>query len=369
MTTNSKQPTKRIEYIDALRGLTMILVVFAHVEMTCFGLTEPTFINSLFMSFRMPLFFFISGFIAYKASIQWNWSTWWKMSKKKLLVQLIPTFIFGLIYTYAFFGANFHTFITHNGKLGYWFTIALLEIFLIVYTTSSCLYNCNDKVHRKRMFVALILLSGILFLTKIILKIHPTLNEVGNVLSLHHSFNYFQYFAFGYICSMYKKEFNKILDSKFFAAITLILFASLFYAKKIYISNHVGSSMNMWRMLDIIIEMIVGYLGLLIVYNTCKTYQHTFSSDKKIGRALQFIGKRTLDIYLLHYFFLPYMPQVGRIIQEGKNATLELAIGVSISLLIIGLCLVVSSILRTSPLLGKYLFGNKEQKTKNKQII
>ena len=88
MTTNTLQPTKRIEYIDALRGMTMILVVFSHVEMTTFGITAPTFINNLFMSFRMPLFFFISGFIGYKASIEWNLRTWWTMSKKKLLIQL-----------------------------------------------------------------------------------------------------------------------------------------------------------------------------------------------------------------------------------------------------------------------------------------
>ena len=104
MTTNTQLPKKRIEYIDALRGLTMILVVFSHVELTSFGFENPTFINSLFMSFRMPLFFWVSGYIAYKASIQWNWSTWWQMSKKKTIIQLIPTLIFGLIYAYAYTG-------------------------------------------------------------------------------------------------------------------------------------------------------------------------------------------------------------------------------------------------------------------------
>lgn len=329
--------------------------------MTSFGFSEPTFINSLFMSFRMPLFFWVSGFIAYKASIQWSWPTWWQMSKKKLLVQLTPTFIFGLIYAYAYFGADFQTFITHNGKLGYWFTIALLEIFLIVYTTNTSLYHSDPKIHRKRMLIALILLSGGLFLTKIALKMHPTLNEVGNVLSLHHSFNYFQYFAFGYICSMYKEEFNRTLESKYFSAFIIILFAALFYTKRCCIGSHVGTSMDMWRMLDIIAEMIAGYLGLLIVYNTCKTYQCSLASDKKIGRALQFIGKRTLDIYLLHYFFLPYIPQVGSILLKGHNATLELAIGVLLSLIVIGICLIVSSILRTSPVLRKYLFGAKSK--------
>lgn len=357
MSTNSTQPTKRIEYIDALRGMTMILVVFSHVEMTTFEITTPTFINSLFMSFRMPLFFFISGFIGYKANIEWNLHTWWTMSKKKLLIQLIPTFVFGLIYAYAYHDANFLTFVTHNGKLGYWFTIALLEIFLIVYTTNVFLYNSNQRTHRKRMLVALTLLSGGLFLTKIVLKMHPSLNEIGNVLSLHHSFNYFQYFAFGYICSMYKEEFNKLLENKYITTAIIALFVTFFYTKVSYIGVHVSNSMNVWKMLDIAFEALIGYFGLLIVYNAFKTYQSSFTANNKVGGALQVIGKRTLDVYLLHYFLLPHLPQIGKYIQEGHNATLEISIGVLISLIIIGLCLIISAVLRTSPLLAKYLFG------------
>lgn len=361
MTTNTQLPKKRIEYIDALRGLTMILVVFSHVELTSFGFENPTFINSLFMSFRMPLFFWVSGYIAYKASIQWNWSTWWQMSKKKTIIQLIPTLIFGLIYAYAYKNTDFQSFISHNGKLGYWFTIALLEIFLIVYTTNVCLYNSNPQVHRRRMLIALILLSAVLFLTKIILKVSPALNEIGNLFTLHHTFNYFQYFAFGYICSMYKETFNKALESKYFSAIIIILFASLFYVKASYISAIAGGGMSIWAMIDITLEMLIGYFGLLLVFNTVKTYQSSFTADKRIGRALQFIGKRTLDIYLLHYFLLPHLPQVGDFLLKGNNTTLELITGVLLSIVVLTLCLAISSILRTSPLLAKWLFGVKSK--------
>ena len=357
---NTQQPKKRIEYIDALRGVTMILVVFSHVEFMGFGIDKPTFINNLFMSFRMPLFFWVSGFIAYKASIEWNWKIWWQMSKKKAAVQLIPTFIFGLIFTYAYLNSDICAFITHNGKLGYWFTIALFEIFLIVYTINTILYNNDGRVHRKRMFVALFIISGVLFLSKIILKLSPTLNEIGNIFSLHHTFNYFQYFAFGYICSMYREEFNKMLQSKYFNGYTIILFAALFYAKRCCITALAGNGMDIWRMFDIGLEMVLGYLGLLIVYNTLKTYQSAFTTDKKIGRVLQFIGKRTLDIYLLHYFLLPTLPQLGEMLSDGNNPTMELVLGLSISLIIVALCLTISSILRTSPFLAKWLFGAKE---------
>lgn len=362
MTTNNAQlPKKRIEYIDALRGMTMILVVFSHVELTTFGFTTPTFINSLFMSFRMPLFFFVSGFIAYKASIQWDLQTWFNMTKKKFFIQLIPTLIFGIIYTYAYMHTDITDFVTNNSKLGYWFTIALLEIFIILYTTNLCLYSNNPQIHRRRMLIALTVISGCLFIIRILLKAHPTLNEVGNVLTLHHTFNYFQYFAFGYICSMYKDVFNKMLENKITSASIIILYAILFYIKIFHITPLLSDTLNIYKMFDIVIEVVIGYFGLLIVYNTFKTYQDSFTSEKRAGKILQFIGKRTLDIYLLHYFLLPHLLQVGKIVQNSTNTTLEITIGVIISLIVIALCLIISSILRTSPVLTKWLFGVKQK--------
>ena len=60
----------RIHYIDALRGFTMLLVVFAHVLTFGFGM-QKSFLSELFITFRMPMFFFISGFIGYKAIDRW----------------------------------------------------------------------------------------------------------------------------------------------------------------------------------------------------------------------------------------------------------------------------------------------------------
>ena len=64
---------KRIEYIDSLRGFTMILVVAYHVGGFCLGL-EPSVpsINLFLREFRMPLFFFISGFVLYKDETVWD---------------------------------------------------------------------------------------------------------------------------------------------------------------------------------------------------------------------------------------------------------------------------------------------------------
>lgn len=347
---------KRIEYIDALRGFTMILVVFSHVELFTFNIDPPLFINEVFISFRMPLFFFISGFIGYKACVEWTGKTWWAMSRKKLMVQLIPTFFFGLIFAYAYRHLDIFTFISERYKLGYWFTIVLLEMFLLLYTMNFLLYQVDKKDSSSRKLIALIVVSVVFFLTRF--KNIPFLSISSDIFSLRLLFRYFPYFAFGYICSMYRDTFNKILESRYFSAVNIALFTSLFYVGRTYLSPAPDSPFYI-TFLDVSVDVIVGFLGLLIVYNTFKIYADSFTSDKKVGSALQYIGKRTLDIYLLHYFFIPYLPQVGRMLEQGNNAALELALGGGISLLVIGICLVVSNVIRTSNVLAKYLFGAK----------
>ena len=58
----------RIKFFDTLRGFTMILVVLQHVSIFSFGINGyETVLNTALISFRMPLFFFVSGFFAYRA--------------------------------------------------------------------------------------------------------------------------------------------------------------------------------------------------------------------------------------------------------------------------------------------------------------
>ena len=64
---------QRLEWLDAMRGFTMILVVAYHVAE--FGFVESEKISAslpFLVLFRMPLFFFVSGFLAYKASWEWT---------------------------------------------------------------------------------------------------------------------------------------------------------------------------------------------------------------------------------------------------------------------------------------------------------
>lgn len=74
---------QRIGYIDALRGFTMLLVVFSHIETFCYDIPfNESILSSLFITFRMPMFFFISGYIAYKKEL-WNLNIYKKKTYKE----------------------------------------------------------------------------------------------------------------------------------------------------------------------------------------------------------------------------------------------------------------------------------------------
>lgn len=55
---------QRLEYIDALRGLAILLVVFMHVPQYGFGQSVGGYYMELATLLAVPLFFFISGLFA-----------------------------------------------------------------------------------------------------------------------------------------------------------------------------------------------------------------------------------------------------------------------------------------------------------------
>lgn len=355
--------SERIQYIDALRGFTMILVVFAHVEtFGFFNFGYETFVGRLFQAFRMPLFFFISGFIAYKKDRIWSRETCLQLAKKKALIQVIPALFFGLIYTYCSLHSDFSTFISDPSKLGYWFTFVLLEMFLIYYTLSGVSFAISRKIrwHETTVTVIVLVLSAIVcYLLKLPLKLIPLLDTIGNYTSLHYTFNYFIYFVFGVLFRQYFSFFLKLLDNKYFTAIVILLFAAIFFFSSDLLIHNNGGNIII-KVAITILETILGFLGILIVFTFFRKYSSSFESSTKLGGILQYIGKRTLDIYLLHYFFLARIPKIGDYLTMSNNVVIELSIGFILSIIIIGLCLCISNVIRVSPFLGKYLLGARE---------
>lgn len=330
MATN-QSPTKRIGYIDALRGFTMILVVSSHVAF--FSHIDINSYSPFFLLFRMPLFFFISGFILYKKEHNWNIANGIRFLSKKFLVQIIPTAIFLSIYMVVF-SLPIGSF---NGSYyGYWFTVTLFEFF-VVYIL------CNMLIKSHLISYAVLLLGGIaLYVYSYSPQCHkyPLLND--------YIIAHFQYFVFFITGTLAKRYFDK-LKRVFNNDIVMLLVISLMMVGAIlYINNYFCHT---------IVKLSISTLSIFAIFYFFMKNGNYFDNSR-IGKSLQFIGRRTLDIYLLHYFFV--YDSISWIKDSGINSsTIIFIISIITSVIIIGICLLVSKFLRSNPLLGKILFGAK----------
>jgi len=352
--------TKRIEYIDALRGFTMILVVFAHVEtFGFFQFSYSSFLGQLFQSFRMPLFFFISGYIAYKADKIWDGRALGEGLLKKLKVQLVPTFFFGILYTYLIARSSPAEFFGQAEKFGYWFTIALLEMFIIYYAVC---FLCHKAKQRECLIsLSLAAAAAIAFAARLPFKTIPALDSIGNITSIHYTLNYFHFFVFGNIAARYRSEAEKLMDNKYFSAAAILIFCVAFGLKFKLFNANVVLETGRDKIISSLLAAISGYSGITVVYSFFRKYESLFSKERTLGRKLQFIGRRTLDIYMIHYFLVPVIPSAGEFLKSSGNCVIELFLGIGLSLMVIFVSLIISNILRESKFLAYWLFGAKEQ--------
>lgn len=351
---------KRIEWIDAMRGFTMILVVTNHIQIISFSQAFSwSSTMPLLTLFRMPLFFFISGFLVYKASTVWSFSNFAKLVGKKVRIQIIPTVVFFCVALMLFHPRNMgetcinwlHTPV----KGGYWFTIALLYMFIIYY-----IFEFIEHRFKKLTFLPICIL-WVISLCVYATCYMPSYFEWAdgrkvaysgwlNDTSLIQTMKYFHFFIYGNIVHRYWDKVEKLYDRKGFilAIIVLATFASIEYLKLHWLRQQ-------WALITKTLAM---YSLMTIVFLTFRYYQEHFTRQTWVGRSLQYVGTRTLDVYLMHYLFLPTLPMIGDFFDAHRhNFTIELALALAIALLVVSLCLVASNILRISPFLKKYMFG------------
>ena len=336
---------QRIEYIDAMRGFTMILVVFAHVCHFCFGNDRMGY-NAVFILFRLPCFFMLSGWLFEPVSR----NPFKTVAKHKAMVQLVPTFIFLLLLAPP--PEFFHQLGALKG--GYWFTFALFEFFILymlivragkswtpilafTITIASFIYaRYYDSLKSSSEGFQLLMINMLGFL----------------------SVTTWRLFLFFYIGTCIRRHFDAFIRWTSKPIVILLISAAFFLIAS---TSHKD---NMW--FEMFRYYVGGITGMIMIFTlfrllyTSSIFHHPSSIIHLPSSFLKFVGTRTLDIYLLHYFFLPrflmeYAPQL----QVYDSRFLEFVVIMVLSLIILVLCLITSYIIRLSPFLGHYLFGAK----------
>lgn len=328
---------KRIEYIDAMRGFTMLLVVYHHVchqmvknNTLLFEQIHNWTFDSLFVIFRMPLFFFVSGFVLYKASRKWTCSDIIEFFKKKLPIQLAFPFVCMLVCLAITNIATVPHAILDPMKAGYWFTFVLLEyyVFYIAIQLLPIKGKLADAVEiAVGIFAYMAIYYGFVY--------HHWITDMLSISE----WKFFAFFIFGVQAHKHFSAFEKLLDKNITITLLLVIFIGL---------NLMGHCYH-----------IQSFTSVILVFAFFRRYQQSFTQERKLGRVMQYIGRRTLDIYLLHYFFVFTNDWTKYRHFFDNLPLLELICDMAVAVVIISLCLVISNILRLSPFIAHYCFGQK----------
>lgn len=349
---------KRLRYIDAMRGLAILLVVFSHVSNAYvkMPITNASFAGIYYMMtmFRMPLFFFVSGFFAYRAAHRWDSVMVKRVMTKKFQAQIVGLAVFSFVFGACMKGWHFNFLWTSNP---YWFTISLFEMFCIYLLTALTL----RKAGRNWPLYALGIISLIAPFAFNYLTQGAKLPKWCVAVQAWHTLNYFPYFMLGIFARRFEGKMWKIVDHAGFKALMIAGFLSL---SIFYGCRHPYSLQ--WDL----IMTAMRFSGLMTLLIAFRTYRDWWDKETPLSSVMGFAGSRTLDIYYLHYFFIPNLDFMKGLWSTGpgNNILTMLTFGLAVSALVVALCLLVSAVLRSSPLLAQWLFGTSSQQRPHKSF-
>jgi len=333
---------QRIEYIDNIKGFAMLLVVMGHVIANWFYDFYAVYDNDpdnqlmvwrLIYSFHMPLFMFCSGLFQ---PILGNNSTMhdvWSIMVRRMKVLMIPYFASGLLLWQV------------TGRLQlYWYLLILFEFIAINLIIS---YIANKFSQKSNIIEAALFI--ITFLATHVLASRFAEYEKLPLLDFGHMGLYI-FFTAGYLVVKYKL-LDRIFSNLAYSISIIIFMALLVYTSMLNFNVKIPLS-----------GITSSFCGIYAVFYLFKVKLNNPYATK----VFSYLGRHSLELYILHFFFLTKLPFVGDFIQQtsavgGGRIIFVMGIVLSLFLSVINilLSLLAMNIIKTSRLLSMVLLGRK----------
>ena len=325
---------KRIAYLDALKCLAILIVIDNHIR-TLNGFDPYESLSGMMLkAVTMPIFFFISGMLAYKQrmTIREVWSN----LCRKLTFLIIPAVVFrigmDLMSHKSLFG-----FIT-VGMRGYWFTIVLFECFLIYYLV--ILVIKNEKL---RICILLVLALAGVGLLSFNRDFGPAICDVRRLTK------YFQYFVLGTLAMKYRPKYELLMSNEIMKAGLLVSFFIV-----LFILTYEMPPLLHHFLRDVALR----YFGTFAIISFFVCHASSFQRETKINSLINHIGQNSLAIYLLQYFFLPNFDPRPEWFDGLNMLTVHLG-SMLYTVAVTGLCMIFIKFLSNSKYIRKYALGKK----------
>lgn len=332
--------TSRIDWLDILKGIAIILVVLGHIP--CVGDREA-FLNRLIYSFHMDLFFALAGYTAALSYCKTNKA--FTFIKKRILTLLVPYIAWCALRVFVFDAGNASSMesffeLLRMGSGTLWFIPALFVVQLVF-----VLYMVVAGRSPVRRLVFALFFAGLMlcyhrcgcpFIMSIISKQPAYLSPI---------FTYSWPFAFGVFMYLCPVLWGKIARSSWIATLCLCAYVPLCVTYQDLPLSAYG-------------HIVVGVSGTLLVlkllvYTPGRANGFlTQYSEHPVMRQLSFVGKHSLGIYLLSDFLMPAAP----FLPEYAGFP-EFMAGFVYSIAVAYCCIIFEYFLCLSPALATVFYG------------
>lgn len=328
--------TARNTLLDCLRGFAILLVVIGHSIQTVYSNNydqHPLF--RMIYSFHMPLFMFISGFVAYGT---FNGSPHKLLKRfKTLVIPFITWATFFVLFNSAIyqqkpdFIVQFKNLFYSPDNGGLWF---LWVLFLNYITLFLAL-----KIHSKKEEILLVVFY---ILINIIIRRFTWCNFAGiGMLSWHLLF-----FTAGYILHKHEIRLKQVVRFAGISSVVLFPFLVSFWSR---IGPPTFSEMpfaEKWKKILVpLYQFTMPFVGIFASYQLFQW----LAPLKKAQQFFTWIGHFSLEIYASHFYFF-------HLIFLIKSFPNELNV-LLISLIVLGGSLLTQFILKKNSILAFLFYG------------
>ncbi len=269
----------RIEFVDTLKGIAIILVAYMHCLEASKGqyFGEPGIMNdklfAFVLSFHMPVFMMVSGFFS-KSILSTNVYT---LVRRRIIPILIPLIIWtGL-------SAIWHPTWQSNLLWGeYWFLNCILVIYGLFFLA---------RIVPERFQELFIILLCVVTMCM-------------SQFTYCHVNSMFPFFCIGYFLKTYFSFFTKYSKSICIFSGLVFLFLSLFWSidwtcYQLQIDLLHNTRLEIFH---IMYRIVIGTSGALFLFSLLNL-THEYYKKSHIVNIVNWLGRYTLAVYLIHYFF------------------------------------------------------------------
>lgn len=311
----------RFSYIDQIKGIAIFLVVIGHVMIFSFGI-HFSVVQSMLVLFHMPVFFYASGFLAYKEGIADIKTLISRLAHKgkRIIIPWISVSIGMFVFSDRPFFSIFTSF--------YWFFYVLM-VLTILHIIVEYLITKNIKFK--------IFGLGIWGLIPVSLFALKYLWHSGDMLF---PFNQIIMYFFPFLLGWFSRKYSWLNVFVLHNSVLYILSIIIFLFCWLYADN-----------LNVIFRIIGGLCAIVVL----QSFFYNYSSKGHVNKmfdALCVLGKSSLAIYMLNNFFIPDLKAIILPFVIVPNGFIwELLLASVVAIPVIYTCLFVEKIFRRN----KYL--------------